>query len=133
MLQPTHSLHEQLMYFTLSADFHRKGQLAVALFITRRAKETGLPIDPDRLLTKSGGQISGLNGRAIAEILASHGVRPISAEGGRTSRGSLYYMRKYVDFLNDLLPEAPDLDQIEKYWAERVKINLDNNPAWEYS
>ena len=59
----------------------------------------GLPLDPDQLVTKSGGQVRGLGQSQVQKILARHGIeRVLAAEGGRTSRGSLGNMRAYVRF-----------------------------------
>jgi hypothetical protein len=50
------------------------GALGTVLVITRKADTLGFPLQPDSLITKGGGQVSGLSGRAINKILQSHGV-----------------------------------------------------------
>jgi len=99
-----------------------KGALAVMLVITRHAKEHGLPLKADNLITEEKGQVLGLGKSAVQAILEEHGItRVLAEEGGRTSRGSIGHMRRYVDFLNDLKSKGlADLDRIEKWWIERV-------------
>ena len=71
--------------------------------MTQHAKKMGLPIDPEKLLTKKGAQVLGASGEAVQVVLKRHGIdRQLAAEGGRTSRGSLDNMRAYVAFLNGL-------------------------------
>ncbi len=101
----------------------KKGSLSVALVVTRHAQDKQLPLDANTLLTAGGGQVSLLGKAAVQGILQSHGVlRVLAEEGGRTSRGSVGRMRKYVKFLNDLSETAPiDLEQVELWWVDRVK------------
>ena len=99
----------------------KKGPLCVALVVTEHAREMGLLLDPDGLLTEGGGQVLGLGKAAVQAILRRHGIdRVLAQEGGRTSRGSLNNMRVYVDFLNRLPTGIADLDAIEAYWIGRV-------------
>jgi hypothetical protein len=44
----------------------------VALVVTRHAREKGLPLMPDELLTERGGQLLGLGKSAVQSILAVH-------------------------------------------------------------
>ena len=98
----------------------------------------GLPLDPEKLLTKKGAQVLGAGGDAVQLVLKRHGVtRLLAAEGGRTSRGSVDNMREYVLFLNGLEEKCDvDLNTIEGFWIERVhgffagkpfKIKLDGS------
>lgn len=99
----------------------KKGPLCVALVVTQHARDMGLPLDPEALLTEGGGQVFGLGKAAVQAILRRHGIdRVLAQEGGRTSRGSLNNMRMYVDFLNRLRAGIADLDVIEAYWLTRV-------------
>ncbi len=114
-------LRASLATFAKEKSFRGKGPLCVALVVTRHAMKYGLPLDPDALVTRGGGQVLGLGKRAVQSVLEEHGiVRVLAAEGGRTSRGSLRNMREYVNFLNALGEEA-DLDAIETFWIDRVK------------
>ncbi len=116
-------LEEVLDRFVSERKFEGKGPLCVALVVTRRARETGLPLDPEALVTRGGGQVRGLGRGAVQSILRQHGIeRVLAAEGGRTSRNSLHNMREYVAFLNELRGEgAAALDAIEAYWIGRVR------------
>lgn len=111
-------LHE----FKKENGFNGKGPLCVALVVTQHAREIGLPLNPDKLLTDGGGQVLGLGRSSVQSILNRHGIkRVLAAEGGRTSRGSIGNMRKYVDFLNQLHSDGRiDLDVIERFWIDRV-------------
>ncbi len=93
------------------------------LVVTRHAKERGLPLDPAELRTLNRGQVLGLGKGAVQTILNEYGITKILAkEGGRTSRGSLGNMEKYVGFLNQLESEGiADVPAIERWWAARVE------------
>lgn len=121
MTESSNKLHELLSSFARAYGFRGKGPLCVALVTTQHAKEKGLPLDPEQLVTPGGGQVAGLGKSAVQSILSRHGIsRTLAAEGGRTSRGSLGNMREYVRFLNTLDAEV-DLDAVEAYWIERVR------------
>ena len=116
------NLREALKIFTREKGFIGKGPLCVALVVTQHAKDNGLPLNADSLVTGGGGQVLGLGKSAVQAILGRHGItRVLAAEGGRTSRGSLGNMREYVAFLNSISNEiAIDLDAVEKYWIDRA-------------
>lgn len=106
-----------------------KGSLAVVVHISRYAKENGLPLDADALITDGSGQVLGLGKGAVQRILADYGLTQVLAEeGGRTSRGSIGIMRAYVAFLNELHAKSPSLDEIEAWWVERVKEHFSAKP-----
>jgi Domain of unknown function (DUF4928) len=112
----------KLQAFTKDRKFSRKGPLSVALVVTEHARNMGLPLDPEKLLTEGGGQVLGLGKSAVQAILHRHEIeRVLAAEGGRTSRGSISNMREYVALLirihND---ERVDLQAIEAFWVARV-------------
>ena len=115
-------LHQVLAAFTEGNKFARKGPLCVALVITQQAKASGLPLNPENLLTDQGGQVLGLGRNAVQAVLSRHGItRVLAAEGGRTSRGSIANMRQYVGFLNRLAETGNvDLDAVENFWIARV-------------
>lgn len=113
---------ERLDEFAKREGFLRqKGPLSVGVQLTDRALKDGLPIDPETLMTARGGQVQ-LSGPALKRILASHGIRrTLSSEGGRTSRGSISNMKKYIDFLNDADAQGDvDLSFAERYWVAQV-------------
>lgn len=112
-------LSEDLAVFTINNKFKGKGPLCVALVVTEHARKRGLPLSPEDLLTEGGGQVLGLGKSTVQAILKRHGIaRVLAAEGGRTSRGSIRNMRKYVEFLN--AQEGADLNLIENFWIEKV-------------
>lgn len=115
-------LSEALARFNAEKKFRGKGPLSVALVVTQHARTMGLPLDPEKLRTKGGGQVFGLGKGAVQAVLNRHGVeRVLAAEGGRTSRGSLKNMEEYVALLNELHGRGvADLDAIEAFWIERV-------------
>lgn len=110
-------------FFENYPDFKKKGALCVALVVTDRAQEYGLPLVPDDLLTERGGQVAGLSMGAVQKILSRHGItRTLAREGGRTSRGSIENMRLFVDLLNHLEAEGLiDLKTIESFWIGKTK------------
>ena len=116
-------LNEKLKEFAQKNRMKGKGPLSVALVVTRHGKKLGMPLDPEALLTDGGGQVMGLGKSAVQSILKEHGIdRVLAEEGGRTSRGSVGNMRKYVSFLNELNTSGPiDFEQLETWWIERVR------------
>ena len=117
----TSSITSRLAAFAELQQFRGKGPLSVALVVTKHAKDRGIPLDPDTLVTPGGGQVLGLGKTAVQTVLARHGIqRVLAAEGGRTSRGSLGNMRQYVAFLNQL-GSSVNLHDVELFWVERVK------------
>jgi hypothetical protein len=114
-------LQQQLTNFATEKAFRGKGPLSMALVVTQQARKTGLPLDPEKLLTECGGQVLGLGRGAVQAILKRHNItRVLASEGGRTSRGSLNNMREYVAFLNGL-KGAVDLVAIEAFWIQKVR------------
>jgi Domain of unknown function (DUF4928) len=112
-----------LQEFTKDRKFNRKGPLSVALVVTQQARNMGLPLDPEKLLTEGGGQVLGLGKSAVQAILHRHGIeRVLAAEGGRTSRGSISNMREYVTLLNRIHGDGhADLQAIEAFWVAHVQ------------
>lgn len=107
-----------------------KGSLSLALILTRNAKSMTFPLDKGKFVTAKAGQVAGLGGGAVKRILKDHGVdRILSSEGGRTSRGNMDRMISYIGVLNNLHAKGSlDLDQIERYWVERVHAYFDALP-----
>ena len=123
-------LQSRLAEFRDAKGFKGKGQLSVALHITRVAKNQGLPLDSATLRTGKSGQVQGLSKSAIQAILADYGIeRVLAEEGGRTSRGSLGNMEDYVAFLNQLYQDGlADIAAIEFWWVDRVKEYFSSKP-----
>jgi hypothetical protein len=115
-------LDTTLRTFTQEKNFRGKGPLSVALVVTEHGRKSGLPLDPEALVTERQGQVLGLGRSAVQTILQRHGItRVLASEGGRTSRGSMGNMREYVALLNTLAEhETVDLNQIEEFWIARV-------------
>lgn len=114
-------LYEKLEKFATEKRFRTKGPLCVAIIVTQHAKRLGLPLNPDDLLTKSGGQVRGLGKSPVQAVLTRHGImRVLAQEGGRTSRGSINRMKDYVVFLNGIGTSA-NLEDVEKFWISRVR------------
>jgi hypothetical protein len=124
------SLMELLEEFRRSNKFTTRGKLGVALVLTRRALEVGLPLNQGSLLTSGGGQVAGLSGAAVAKILKEHGVsRSLGTEVGRTSRGTPEAARSYADWLNQQTALKHDeLHAIESWWVLRVQEFLAARP-----
>lgn len=124
------TIQEQLLEYKRKNKINTKGPLAVVLFVTRKAKQSGLPINSADLKAESAGQVAGLSKSAVQSILADYGiVKVLAAEGGRTSRGSIKNMEDYVAFLNELNEQGKcDLDFIEVWWIDRVKDFFASKP-----
>lgn len=107
-----------------------KGPLSVVLQLTRAFRIHDFPLDPLDFVTSQGGQVKGLSGSKTRKILVDYGeTRPLSSEGGRTSRGSLGLMRSYIALLNELYRHTDvDLIEIEGWWAKEAKRYLDSDP-----
>lgn len=124
------TVQEQLLEYKQKNKITTKGPLAVVLFVTRKAKQNGLLMNPVELKADSAGQVAGLSKSSVQAILADYGiVKVLAAEGGRTSRGSIKNMEDYVDFLNGLYKQGIcDLDVIESWWIDRVKDFFASKP-----
>ena len=108
--------------------FNRKGPLSVALVVTQQARNMGLPLNSEKLLTEGGGQVLGLGKSAVQAILHRHGIeRVLAAEGGRTSRGSISNMREYVALLNRIHGDGhADLHAMGGFFAAKpFRVRLD--------
>lgn len=86
-------------------------------------RDQTFPLNPDDFQTSEKEQVAGLGGGNLKKILKEHGItQQLSAEGGRTSRGSMDSMIKYVDFLNAWnTEETVDFAEIEDFGAEQVR------------
>jgi hypothetical protein len=73
--------------FTKDRKFSRKGPLSVALVVTQHARNMGLPLDPEKLLTEGGGQALGLGKSAVQAILHRHEIERVLAARGHAAYG----------------------------------------------
>ena len=121
---------DRLRAFQKENNIFTKGPLSLVVQFTRLVKDKGFPLNPDEFQTSGKGQVAGLGGGNLKKILKEHGInQQLSAEGGRTSRGSMGLMIKYVDFLNAWNEEEPvDFSAVEEYWAEQVREYFRNQP-----
>lgn len=124
------SPEERLKAFQTENNIFTKGPLSLVVQFTRLVRDKAFPLNPDDFQTSSKGQVAGLGGANLKKILKEHGItQQLSSEGGRTSRGSMGIMIKYVDFLNAWNAEASvDFSVVEVYWAEQVKEYFRNQP-----
>ena len=121
---------EKLKVFQSENNIYTKGPLSLVVQFTRLVQEKEFPLNADDFRTRGKGQVAGLGGGNLKKILKEHGItQQLSAEGGRTSRGSLGLMMKYVAFLNAWNAEEPvDFKIVEKFWAEQVREYFRNQP-----
>lgn len=90
----------KLKEFQTDNNIFSKGKLSVVIQFTRMVQGKEYPLNPDDFKTEKEGQVAGLGGGNLKKILKDHGItQQLSAEGGRTSRGSMGLMIRYVDFL----------------------------------
>lgn len=105
------------------------GAMGTALVLTRKARDKGLPLDPNGLTTPGGGQVSGLSGTNINRVLGEHGVtHRVGTESGRTSRGTPTLAKTYATFLNDLGLTPADVEQVEAWWVARFVDHFNSQP-----
>ena len=121
---------ERLKAFQAKNNITTKGPLSLVVQFTRMVKDKDFPLNPDDFQTSSKGQVAGLGGGNLKKILKEHGINQLlSSEGGRTSRGSMGLMIKYVEFLNEWNAEEPvDFSVVENFWAEQVREYFRNQP-----
>lgn len=121
---------ERLRAFQAENNIFTKGPLSLVVQFTRLVCDKDFPLNSDDYQTSSKGQVAGLGGANLKKILKEHGItQQLSSEGGRTSRGSMGLMIKYVDFLNVWnAKESVDFTVVEAFWAEQVKEYFRNQP-----
>lgn len=121
-------LRDSLDSFRDEKKITSKGSLSVVVQLTRMFSADELPIEPSDYVTDNEGQVKGLGGGNLKNILSDHGIsRTLSREGGRTSRGSMGIMNAYAAFINDL-PSPVDFEEIEAYWVEQVRLFFSAKP-----
>jgi len=105
------------------------GAMGTALIITRRARREGLPLNPEALNTRGGGQVAGLSGNNINAILKEHGItQRVGTESGRTSRGTPTIAKLYAGFLNQANLGADDLEHVEGWWVSKFVEYFNSQP-----
>lgn len=121
---------ERLKIFQTENNVFTKGNLSVAIQLTDMFSKKSFPLDPNDFKTEKEGQVAGLGGGNLKRVLKKHGItQQLSSEGGRTSRGSMGLMIKYIDFLNEWnAEEAIDFVSVEEFWAEQVREYFRNQP-----
>ncbi len=121
---------ERLKTFQAKNNIFTKGPLSLVVQFTSLVKDKKFPLNPNDFQTGSKGQVAGLGGGNLKKILKEHGITQLlSSEGGRTSRGSMGLMIKYVDFLNAWNVEEPvDFSAVEDFWVEQVREYFRNQP-----
>lgn len=124
------SAYDRLKAFQEENNIYTKGPLSLVVQFTRMVSTKAFPLDPNDYQTSSKGQVAGLGGANLKKILREHGITQLlSSEGGRTSRGSMGLMIKYVDFLNGWnSEETVDFSVVENYWADQVIEYFRNQP-----
>jgi hypothetical protein len=120
----------RLKQFQIEQNIVTKGPLALLVQLTRMVQTRDFPLNSNDFLTENKGQVAGLGGGNLKKILKEHGVTQILAsEGGRTSRGNMGLMIKYVEFLNNWnKTETIDFKAVETFWAEQVREYFRNQP-----
>lgn len=123
-------IEKRLNTFQEDNNIYTKGPLSLVIQFTRLVRDKAFPLNPADFQTSSRGQVAGLGGGNLKKILKEHGIaQQLSAEGGRTSRGSMGLMIKYVDFLNAWNKKEPvDFSAIEAFWAEQIREYFRNQP-----
>ncbi len=121
---------DRLRAFQIENNISTKGPLSLVVQFTRMVDGKLFPLNPDDYRTGGQGQVAGLGGANLKKILKEHGIAQVLAsEGGRTSRGSMGLMIKYVDFLNEWNAEEPvDFSVVDAFWAEQVREYFRNQP-----
>ena len=120
---------EELKHFFDENQMGSKGALCVGLVVTREAMERGLPIDFSTLLTENRGQVRILGKSPVQKVLGDHGiVRVLAEEGGRTNRGNMGLVERYLAFLNAAKCSKEELVAIEEWWVERVRDFFASKP-----
>lgn len=122
--------YKRLSAFQKEHNAVTKGPLSLLIQLTRIIRNKSFPLNPDDFLTENKGQVAGLGGPNLKKILKDHDITQVLAsEGGRTSRGNMGLMMKYVEFLNSWRAEKEiDFDTLEDFWAEQVREYFRNQP-----
>lgn len=123
-------LENILRIFQTENGITSKGQLSAVLQLTDIAANKPFPFNSKDFLTPNGGQVAKLSGPNCNKILEKHGVkRKLASEAGRTSRGTIKIMEKYISLLNELGVQGDiDFVSIEQYWVNRIIDYFNSQP-----
>jgi len=123
-------LEDELKQFAATSKVRTKGSLSVCLALTRMAAGMKPPFKEEDFITPRRGQVARLSKSAVQSILSEHGIsRVLAKEAGRTSRGSIDRMRKYLDLLNELGRKGMlDFDRIEQWWIGQIRQYFTSQP-----
>jgi hypothetical protein len=129
-MKPSSHVEDALRAFESEDNDLGKGALGLLLNLTEVAQAKSFPLNPEDFLTPSKGQVAGISGRKASRILKVHGVNVLLAsEGGRTSRGNIQRMYRYIHCLNVLHEQGQlDLTEAMAFWVKRVQQYLANAP-----
>jgi hypothetical protein len=121
---------KHLKKFQIKHNASTKGPLALLIQLTRIVRSKTFPLNPDDFLTENKGQVAGLGGSNLKKILKERGItQTLASEGGRTSRGNMGLIIKYVEFLNLWqASEDIDFDAAEGFWVEQARDYFRNRP-----
>jgi hypothetical protein len=124
------SAENRLKQFQVEHNTVTKGPLALLVQLTRMIQGKQFPLKPDDFFTENKGQVAGLGGGNLRKILTEYGItQTLAAEGGRTSRGNMGLMIRYIEFLNDWnKAESIDFKTVETFWARQVQEYFRNQP-----
>lgn len=124
------SMYKLLDEFSREHNVNQKGFLCVGLVLTRNVRDAEFPVDENDFLADSRGQVKGLGKGAVQRVLRDYGItRVLAEEGGRTSRGSVGNMQKYIAFLNSISDQDNfSLEEVERWWVEKVKVFFEGKP-----
>jgi hypothetical protein len=124
------SAENRLKQFQTEHNAVTKGPLALLVQLTRMVQRKKFPLKPDDFLTENKGQVAELGGGNLRKIFKEYGItQTLAAEGGRTSRGNMGLMIKYIEFLNDWnKAETIDFKTVETFWAGQVQEYFRNQP-----
>lgn len=124
------NVDKHLKEFQTEHNAFTKGPLSLLVQLTRTVRNKPFPLDSNDFLTENKGQVAGLGGGNLKKILKEHGItRTLASGGGRTSRGNMGLMIKYVEFLNAWTTEEKiDFVEVENFWAQQVQEYFDNQP-----
>jgi hypothetical protein len=124
------SAENRLKQFQAEHNAVTKGPLALLVQLTYMVQEKKFPLKPNDFLTENKGQVAGLGGGNLKKILKEYGInQTLAAEGGRTSRGNMGLMMKYLEFLNTWSQkETINFKVVETFWAGQVQEYFRNQP-----
>ena len=79
------------------------GRMCVILYVSNKLSGLSYPFSIKSILTEEGGQLKGLSGPNVINILSNHDVSVhigLIGEAGRTNRGSVRVAEKFIEWVN---------------------------------